>query len=129
MSVNRTQNQTGPATLTVFFASPSDSAPNTSSPAPSTTAQKIPGSGHAPFERTITIEMKHRHESEILSELLNLTKASPVEPSPEQEAELEKLAEEERQGGLDRARNAAYTAQKRQEKALLDQARGAVGAS
>lgn len=71
--------------------------------------------------------MKHRHESEILSELLNLTQASPVEPSPEQEAELEKLAEEERQGGLDRARNAAYTAQKRQEKALLDQARGAVG--
>lgn len=129
MSVNRTQNQTGPATLTVFFASPSDPAPNAYSPAPSATTQKTPGSGHAPFERTITIEMKHRHESEILSELLNLTKASPVEPSPEQEAELEKLAEKERQGGLDRARNAAYTEQKRQEKALLDQARGAVGAS
>ncbi|KAI4282859.1 MAG: hypothetical protein L6R38_002619 [Xanthoria sp. 2 TBL-2021] len=130
MSVNRTQNQTGPATLTVFFASPSDPASNTSSPAPSSsTTQDTPTSGHAPFERTVTIEMKHRHESEILSELLNLTKASPVEPSREEEAELEKLAEEERQGGLDRARNAAYTEQKRQEKALLDQARGAVGAS
>lgn len=130
MSVNRTQNQTGPATLTVFFASPSDLASNTSSPAPSSsTTQDTPTSGHAPFERTVTIEMKHRHESEILSELLNLTKASPVEPSREEEAELEKLAEEERQGGLDRARNAAYTEQKRQEKALLDQARGAVGAS
>ncbi|KAL8659890.1 MAG: hypothetical protein Q9226_000184 [Calogaya cf. arnoldii] len=130
MSVNRTQNQSGPATLTVFFASPSDPAPNTSSPAPSSsTTQNTPTSDHAPFERTVTIEMKHRHESEILSELLSLTKASPVEPSAEEEAELEKLAEEERQGGLDRAKNAAYTEQKRQEKALLDQARGAVGDS
>ena len=73
--------------------------------------------------------MKHRHESEILSELLSLTKASRVEPLPEDKAELEKLAEEERQAGLDRARNAAYTEQKRQDKALLDQARGAAGAS
>ncbi|KAL8983138.1 MAG: hypothetical protein Q9205_002541 [Flavoplaca limonia] len=131
MSVNRTQNQTGPATLTVFFAAPSHSASNASAtaPLPSVITQDTPTPGHAPFERTVTIEMKHRHESEILSELLSLTKASPVEPLPEDKAELEKLAEEERQAGLDRARNAAYTEQKRQDKALLDQARGAAGAS
>ncbi|KAL8674715.1 MAG: hypothetical protein Q9168_000873 [Polycauliona sp. 1 TL-2023] len=130
MSVNRTQDQTGPATLTVFFATPADPALKTSAPPPSSpTTQDTPTSSNAPFERTVTIEMKHRHESEILAELLSLTKASPVEPSREEEVELEKLAEEERQGGLDRARNAAYTEQKRQEKALLDQARGAVGAS
>ena len=130
MSVNRTQNQTGPATLTVFLAAPSDPAPNASAPAPlPSIIRDTPTPGNAPFERTLTIEMKHRHESEILSELLSLTNASPVEPSPEDKAELEKLAEEERQAELDRARNAAYTEQKRQEKALLDQARGVVGAS
>lgn len=131
MSVNRTQNQTGPATLTVFFAAPSHPASNASAPAPlpSIITQDTPTPGHAPFERTVTIEMKHRHESEILSELLSLTKASPVEPLPEDKAELEKLAEEERQAGLDRVRNAAYIEQKRQDKALLDQARGAAGAS
>ncbi|KAL9636298.1 MAG: hypothetical protein Q9204_002320, partial [Flavoplaca sp. TL-2023a] len=131
MSVNRTQNQTGPATLTVFFAAPSHSASNASAtaPLPSVITQDTHTPGHTSFERTVTIEMKHRHESEILSELLSLTKASPVEPLPEDKAELEKLAEEERQAGLDRARNAAYTEQKRQDKALLDQARGAAGAS
>lgn len=127
MTVNRTQNQTGPATLTIFYASPSDSPGNTSSPAPSSsTTQSTPTSDHTPFERTETIDMKHRHESEILSDLMDLTKATPVVPTPEEEAELQQLAEEERQSGLDRARNAAYTEQKRQEKALLDQARGAV---
>ncbi|KAL8858053.1 MAG: hypothetical protein Q9178_005378 [Gyalolechia marmorata] len=130
MSVNRTQDQTGPATLTIFFASPPDAALNTSSLAPSSpTTQGTPASDHAPFERTATIEMKHRNESEILSELMALTKASPVEPSPQEEAELQELAEESRQGELDRARNAAYNERKRQEKALLDQARGAAGPS
>ncbi|KAL8768372.1 MAG: hypothetical protein Q9209_005406 [Squamulea sp. 1 TL-2023] len=127
MSVNRTQDQTGPATLTVFFAPPSDAAINASSPTSlSSTTHSAPT---PPFERTATIDMKHRHETEILSELMTLTSATPVEPSPEEEAELQELAEEVRQGGLDRARNAAYVEQKRQEKALLDQARGAVGAS
>ncbi|KAL8798595.1 MAG: hypothetical protein Q9182_006530 [Xanthomendoza sp. 2 TL-2023] len=129
MTVNRTPNQTGPATLTVFYASPStNAAGNAPSAAPSSsTTQSTPTSDHAPFERTETIDMKHRHESKILSELMDLTKATPVIATPEEEAELRKLAEEERQSGLDRARNAAYTERKRQEKALLDQARGAVG--
>ncbi|KAL8699028.1 MAG: hypothetical protein Q9224_001593 [Gallowayella concinna] len=129
MTVNRTQNQTGPATLTIFYASPlADSAGNTTSAAPSTsTNQSTPTSDRTPFGRTETIDMKHRHESEILSELMEMTKATPVVATPEEEAELRELAEEERQSGLDRARNAAYTEQKRQEKALLDQARGAVG--
>lgn len=71
--------------------------------------------------------MKHKHESDILSELINLTKATAVVATPEEEAELQELADEEKQSAVDRARNAAHLQQKRQEKALLDQARGAVG--
>ncbi|KAL8728759.1 MAG: hypothetical protein Q9166_005191 [cf. Caloplaca sp. 2 TL-2023] len=130
MTVNRTQNQAGQATLTVFYASPSDITSHTISSAPSSsTSPTAPTSDHTPFDRTETINMKHRHESEILSELLDLTKAVPVVATPEEEAEIQELADEERQAGIDRARNAAYIEQKRQEKALLDQARGAVGAS
>ena len=82
---------------------------------------------HAPFDRTETINMKHRHESEILSELLGLTKATPIAVTEEEEAVLEELKEEERRAEADRVRNSRYTEQKRQEKALLDQARGVIG--
>ncbi|KAL9031520.1 MAG: hypothetical protein Q9196_000458 [Gyalolechia fulgens] len=119
MTVNRSQDQAGPATLTIFYASPLD-------PATATNPQDAPTSKHIPFERTETINMKHRHESDILSELIGLTKATPVVATPKEAVELQKLADEEKRGALDRARNAAYTEQKRQEKALLDQARGAV---
>ncbi|KAI4195270.1 MAG: hypothetical protein LQ350_007289 [Teloschistes chrysophthalmus] len=131
MTVNRSQDQAGPATLTIFYASPHDSLtspPSSAAPSSSTTSNSST-SDHTPFERAETISMKHRHESQILSDLLNLTKATPVVASPEEEAELQALADEKKRSEADRVRNAAYTEQKRQEKALLDQARGAIGAS
>lgn len=121
MTVNRSQDNTGPATLTIFYGAPKDSAPS-----PSTT-QDTPTAEHRPFERTETINMKHKHEADILSELVDLTRATPVVATPEEEAELQQLADEEKRSAADRIRNAAYSEQKRQEKALLDQARGAVG--
>lgn len=128
MTVNRSQDQAGPATLTIFYTSLHDPATTTSSSAPScSTMQNAPTSNHTPFDRTKTLNMKHKHESDILSELMDLTRATPVVATPEEEMELQKLADEQKRGAIDRARNAAYTEQKRQEKALLDQARGAVG--
>ncbi|KAI4097470.1 MAG: hypothetical protein L6R37_006799 [Teloschistes peruensis] len=131
MTVNRSQDQAGPATLTIFYASPHDSSTSSpSSAAPSSSSTSITStSDHTPFERAETIGMKHRHESQILSDLLNLTKATPIVASPEEVAELQALADEKKRSEADRARNAAYTEQKRQEKALLDQARGAIGAA
>ncbi|KAL8716744.1 MAG: hypothetical protein Q9225_005950 [Loekoesia sp. 1 TL-2023] len=128
MTVNRSQDQAGPATLTIFYTSLHDPASTTSSSAPSSsTTQNAPTSNHTPFDQTKTLNMKHKHESDILSELMDLTRATPVVATPEEEMELQKLADEEKRSAIDRARNAAYNEQKRQEKALLDQARGAVG--
>lgn len=128
MTVNRSQDQAGPATLTIFYASSHDPATATS---PSATMASVtrnnPISSDTPFERTETIDMKHRHESQILAELIGLTKARPVVATPKEAEELQKLADEEKCGALDRARNAVYLERKRQEKALLDQARGAIG--
>ena len=71
-----------------------------------------------------TIDMKHKHESEILSRLMELTRAMPYEASPDEEAELREVEDEKRRSERDREVQARLNEVKRQEKALLDQARG-----
>ena len=129
MTVNRTLDQEGPATLTVFFASPPKSSSATTSPAPSSsTNPSTAPSAHSPADRVETIDMKHKHESEILSRLLELTKGTPYEASPDELAELRDVDDERRRSDKDREAQARLNEVKRQEKALLDLARGGVDA-
>ncbi|KAL8969047.1 MAG: hypothetical protein Q9183_002178, partial [Haloplaca sp. 2 TL-2023] len=129
MTVNRSHDNSGPALLTVFYAPPGDSNSGSSPPSTLTSmTQSTHTFDQTPVERTKTINMKHKHESEILSELINSTKATLVVATAEEEAEIEELKDQEKRSEADRLRNAAYTEQKRREKALLEQARGAVGA-
>ncbi|KAL9037368.1 MAG: hypothetical protein Q9214_005735, partial [Letrouitia sp. 1 TL-2023] len=121
MTVNRSQDQNGPAILTVFYTSPA--AASRPVPQPSSKS-RAPGSLPAAFDRTEVIEMKHRHERDILSDLLELTRALPVVPSADAEVELRQINEDKKRSEEDRVRNAAYMEQKRHEKALLEQARG-----
>lgn len=72
--------------------------------------------------------MKHKHESEILSRLLELTKGIPYEASPDELAELRDVDDEKRRSDKDREAQARLNEVKRQEKALLDLARGGVEA-
>ncbi|KAI4154594.1 MAG: hypothetical protein LQ341_000316 [Variospora aurantia] len=127
ITINRSIDQADPANLTIFYASPKDPDTAASSTPSSPAMQSKLTSNHTSFERTETINMKHKHELDVLSELMDLTKARPVAATPEAATELQQLANEERRSAADRARNAAYTEQRRQEKALLDQARGEVG--
>ncbi|KAL8957122.1 MAG: hypothetical protein Q9193_005523, partial [Seirophora villosa] len=128
MTVNRSIDQAGPATLTIFYAPPKDPVTAAPSSTPLSPAiQSKPSFSYTSFERTETINMKHKHELDILSQLMDLTKATPVAATPEEETELQQLAIQEERSAADRTRNAAHTEQRKQEKALLDQARGAVG--
>lgn len=130
MTVNRSLNQEGPATLTVFFAPPPRSSSATASPAPSSsTDPSTAPSGHAPADRIETIDMKHKHEGEILSRLLELTRGTPYEASPDELAELRDADEEKKRSERDREVQARLNEVKRQEKALLDLARGGVEAA
>ncbi len=130
MTVNRSFDQEGPATLTVYFAPPSKSSSATISPAPSSlTDSSSTPSGQAPSDRIATIDMKHKHESEILSRLLELTKGKPYEASPEELAELGNVDDEKRLSERDREAQARLNELKRQEKALLDLARGGAEAA
>lgn len=130
MTVNRSKDQHGPAILTVFFAPPLRLASATTSPASSssTTFNTAP-SEHAPFDRMETIDMKHIRDSEIMSSLMTLTNATPVNPTPEDRAELEEMREDSEIRRQDAVIGTRYREKVREEKALLDQARGAFAVS
>ena len=123
MTVNRSKTKGGSATLTIFFH-------ETAAATTSTATIKVLGeTSEADFNgRTEVIDIKHKHESEILQQVMELTKATPVRATPEEEAEMQELQEQKKRSAQDMLRNARLNEQKRQEKALLEQARGAVAA-
>ncbi|KZF19978.1 50S ribosomal protein-like protein Mrp49 [Xylona heveae TC161] len=126
MTINRTHNQSGSATMTIFFADSSkDGSPPTA--ATSTTTSGLP-SDHIPFDRTETVEMKHRHESQILSELVKLTKARKIEATAEEKEQLKQVQEDRRQSEKSSQRAAVINAQRKQKEEMLRQARAAAEA-
>ncbi|MCJ1392443.1 hypothetical protein MMC18_005310 [Xylographa bjoerkii] len=114
MTVNRTTDQAGPATLTVFFGT------SPASPAPASTSVN---------ERVEVIDMKHRQEAEILARLLELTRAVQVRATEEEELELLAMEEERVRSEGDRERNRLFLEEKRRQEALLAQAKASVNAS
>lgn len=77
-------------------------------------------------ERTATIDMKHRHESEILAELMKITKAAPVEPTQEELDQLRDLEERQKLSEIDSKRSHAVNEKRKKREAMLAQARGEV---
>lgn len=129
MTVSRSHDQAGPATLSVFFAPSSDASTHsaTSSPAPtSSTSKGKVLSEHTPWERVEAIDMKYKRPEEILERLIEVTRAEPVLASPEDEAEFAQLEEEKERSEKDRERVMADTARARRERELLEQARNEV---
>ena len=70
--------------------------------------------------------MKHKREEDILEKFIILTKATPVEATPEEQEEQFELEEMDRKSEVDKARNDAYVAAKKAEQALKDQAMGKI---
>lgn len=127
MTVHRHQDQTGPATLKVFLTplskgpSPLASSATPTPVGPSTTAPQDSLS-----ERTEIIDMKHKHESEILKRLMTVTNGHQYEASPDELREVEDAAESKRRSERDRQQQTTLNEKRKQEQALLDQARGSV---
>ncbi len=127
MTVNRTPNQAGPATLSIFFAPPLKSDSPTASPAPSeSTTDSTTPSGHEPSDRVESIDMKNVHSSEILRRFLDVTKAQPYEASAEEKAELQEVMEFNEWSQADREAQDKLNKAKAQEAAILEQSRSAV---
>ncbi len=106
----------GPATLTIFFNEPSAATTTPTTTPVEALAADSPG-------RTEVIDMKYKHESEILKQVMDLTKATQVRATPEEQAEIQALGEQKRRSTQDMVRNAKLNDQIRQEKELLKQAR------
>lgn len=77
-------------------------------------------SEHEPTDRVETIDMQHRTNSEILQELLRITKAYPVEPTPQDHEEMRLMAEEEERRKRMRLRQEERREVQRKEKEMRD---------
>ena len=70
--------------------------------------------------------MKHKHESDILSQLLSITQATPVVATPDEVVELRQLEDQRKRSEQDALMMAGVNEKRRREQALLQQARGSV---
>lgn len=133
MTINRTDDQAGGAFLTIHFIDPEPAA-STEPPISSTTTPKLSAAvaqstSGAATTRTEVIDMKHRHESQILSELLAITKAIPVETKPEDLERIKFLEERRIKGEAHSKRRKAVREKQKQREAVLAQARGELAKS
>ena len=78
-------------------------------------------------ERLQSIDMKFRDESEILAELLKITKGRTAQVTEEDEMQLQESNQLQSKTEQDRTRSRLVLEAKMREKRLLEQARQAVG--
>jgi large subunit ribosomal protein MRP49 len=105
MTVHRFKNTAHRAKLTVTFSDPSDSTTG---------------------ERKEMVVITRMPESQILHELLTLTKGREVEPTKEELEQMAELQEQLAEAKKDEKNSRAYMAKIREDKRLLEQARQAV---
>jgi len=115
MTTSRTIDQSAPATMTITFVS-SEGAVMTSS---------VDQNGSMAVEMTEVIDMKHKHESEILKQLMEITRATEVRPTNKEQEELRQIGEFYKKSEKDRALEKIKLEAKRQEEEMLRQAQGA----
>ena len=127
MTIDRSHDQAGPATLSIFFAPAANASTQsaTASPAPtSSTSGDKTASFHTSWDRVEAIDMKHKKEEAILERLMEVTHAQAVMATAEEEVQLRDLEEQRRNSERVRENVMAYNEKARQERALLEQARG-----
>ena len=106
--------------MTIFFAPKPDTAT-------SSTSSKGAGAEESQInERAETIEMKHKHENDILKRVLEITKAVEVKPTEEEAVAMRQLEEELVRSDQDRIRTRADLEARQQEEALLAAAKASI---
>ncbi|KAI1740564.1 mitochondrial ribosomal protein L51 [Xylaria scruposa] len=129
--VNRSDNQAGPATMSIYFRQASASSdpastieavrnmlPLAQQPHSSTTNEH-PAPPPEEGERVVTIDMKNVHSDAILSEFLAKTGATLVHPSPDELVEMRQVEERIERAAVDRAIVKKFIDDKRREERML----------
>ncbi|KAF7180271.1 hypothetical protein CNMCM7691_009438 [Aspergillus felis] len=122
MTVKQTDEQEGPAALTIYFAEQASKAAalNASqvqdkyAPAPSET------------EKTAVVDLKNLDYKEIWNKVKMMTGAEELQATADEEAELKKLEKMRQQSDKDRARVSAIRQAKKDQERMLQEARGEV---
>ncbi|KAL1881101.1 hypothetical protein VTK73DRAFT_4778 [Phialemonium thermophilum] len=131
MIVNRTKEQQGAATMTLYFRTDDRASTAPDTPIPqlnSATDGSSPAPEPQPGEQTIVIDMKERHSSSILDEFLEKTGAVPVMPTPQENADLQAIEEMKKRSEIDREKKRVLREAQKREKAFLAEARSEAAA-
>jgi len=132
MTIDRTATSKDPATMTIFFTpkgAAQTSATVTGAPAAtSSTSGDKTSSSYTPSDRTEEINITNRTADEILSDFIKVTKAIPVEPTPQEREELQTLEQARIRSERDSKLSLEVREKQKREEAILAQARGDVDA-
>ncbi|KAK2607661.1 hypothetical protein N8I77_006324 [Diaporthe amygdali] len=143
MIVNRTHDQAGPATLSIYMSGGAPAEPQaaqiegTTGAEPKravvaadawrTIASSSTGGARAPpageGETVVTINMKNVRSHDILKQFMEKTGAREVEPSPEDQEEMARLVELQERAAYDKEVQRRYREKIQSEKRLLERAR------
>lgn len=140
MTVNRTTEQAGPATLSIHFATPFEPAPAppflglgtpvaerpTTAAATSTTTLPLsstetttPTGDHVPVDRIVTIDMKHKTDEHILEAFMAATQGVTVQATDEEVNMLRMEEESKSKSAVDRERSKQASLAKKRDEDLL----------
>lgn len=109
MSVERTDDQEGPASLIVSFVQAEGAS-----------------SGASGQETTRSINMKHKQEGEILDELMRICAGKQIVATPAEEEQLRELESERISGEADRVRQTKVLRDRRRQQQILKQAKASM---
>jgi large subunit ribosomal protein MRP49 len=122
MTVKQTEEQDGPAALTIFFTERLSSTASTAAANISDKHAPAP----SPTEKTVVLDAKNLDYKEIWRRVKDVTGAQEVPATPEEQAELEKLEKMRAQAEVDRVRVAGIRQAKKDQERMLQEARGEV---
>ncbi|GAP92369.2 putative 50S ribosomal protein mrp49 protein [Rosellinia necatrix] len=130
MIVNRSSNNAGPATMSIYFRQPSSSEapsiteivrnmlPLAQQPRSSTTDEH-PAPPPEEGEKVVTIDMKNIHSDAILAEFLTKTGATLIHPTPEEVNLQRQIDDMEERAAVDRSIVKKFIEDKRHEERML----------
>jgi large subunit ribosomal protein MRP49 len=133
MLINRTTNNAGPATMSIYFRQ--DSQPDSSTADAvknmlplaqqphSSSTNEHPAPPPEEGERVVTIDMKNVHSDVILQEFLSKTGATLIHPTPDEQVQQRQVEERLERAAIDRAIVKKHIEDKRNEERMLALAR------
>ena len=125
MTVKQTEDQEGPAALTIYFAEKLSNAANLGSGGKSPLDDKhAPAAGEA--EKTAVVDVRGLDFKSIWDKVRVMTGAKEVEASNAEEEEVKKWERMRVQSEKDRERNANIRQAKKDQERMLQEARGEV---